>query len=50
MNCTQVERVLEEERLRVIQYLLQETEAPLLRVVDVEMLEKKEQELLEKVS
>lgn len=43
-----VERVLEEERLRVTSYLNPESEAKLLQVLERELLEKKETELLEK--
>jgi len=42
------ERALEAERLRVSQYLHPETEADLLRVVEEELLERREMELLEK--
>ena len=44
-----MERVLEEERIRIINYLNPATELKLLRVVDEELLEKRETELIEKV-
>ena len=47
--CCQVERSLEEERERVRNYLLHSTEVRLLRVLDEELLEKRQTELLEKV-